>query len=117
MAATMPRTARAYCGYTECPWICHSTPRIIAIESRFAQNESQTARNPKTSNHELTVLAAATFILIATISAVDSGRTAINPGRARSLDQKSGLENALPIANASSIGIVNVAIRIRRESG
>src|SRR5262245_48445319 len=111
MPAMRPNTARAYCGYTECPLICHKTPRTIANVSRFAQSSSQIETNARITNQQSKVLTAATFIFVATISTDECGRTAMNGGSDRSPDQKSGLENALPSANARIIGIAIVATR------
>src|ERR1051326_2300089 len=111
--ASITNIASTYGGY---PWGRRKTPWINARESGLAQSGSHSETNASTSSHEISVLTAATFILITTISIVDSGRTAINPGTARSPDQKSGLENALPIPKARTIGVMNVAARIRRES-
>src|SRR4030095_15100975 len=91
-------------------------PRSMVIESRFAHKGSHSARKASTRTHEMTVVTAATLILTAIISTVDRGRTAMNPGIESSLDQKSGLENALPIAKARIKGISKLATRIRRES-
>src|SRR5438046_10690297 len=83
-------------------------------DSRFAHSGSQTERNASTSAHEIDALRAATFILIATISAVAKGRTATKTGRDKSADQKSGFENPLPTGSARTIGIARLTTRIRK---
>src|SRR5262245_52519893 len=86
MPATMPRVAIA-------DFENGDSPGKKLNKSSLASG-SQTARNARTCNHEMAALSAATFILIMTRSIVLSGRTATIAGIDKSVDQKSGLENA-----------------------
>src|SRR4051812_27801598 len=69
--------------------------------------------NTPTISHEIAALKAATFILVITKSASDSGRTATNEGIDMSSDHQSGLESAFPTGNPSTIGVARVAASIR----
>src|SRR5438094_5442205 len=88
--------------------------RRIKLNAEGFARGSQSERNSRTSSHEIAALAAATFILVMTRSPAESGLTAIAGGIVKSLDQKSGFENAFPTGAEKTIGIANVSSRIRR---
>src|SRR6185295_14823491 len=100
MLVTSNSIASPYCGYTERPYMDHSSVRNRLSMSRLAHNPSQTERKTPTSNHEVIALKPATFILVITRSSFASGLTATNEGTDMSFDRQSGLESAFPTGNA-----------------
>src|SRR5688500_14620543 len=83
-------------------------------DERSAQPGSQIERKTRSKDHESSVLRAATFNLMTTISPVANGRTEVKEGRAKSLDQKSGFEKPFPMGTARIRGVAMVQTKIHK---
>src|SRR5476651_1833842 len=84
-----------------------------SIKSQFgsvvsAQNEIHRAMKARTSSQVTAALRAAIFNLLMTNSPEDKGRTVKNGESEKSVDQRSGLTKALPMANARMRGMASM---------